>query len=225
MSILIKNFPFLLLIFLAYNLWDGISVKNDAISVLENENKPVLESNILKLKGALKKSKAIEAQLTVFRDRIAEVTKQITEVQKQLPETLVETDILDLFAKETNILNIKDVTFTPGEERSKDFYMVKKYLIKGRGTHLQFLVFFERLRKQERIFNVEDIKITTPKEESKGRFHLVDLEATIEAFRYNPSFKESSETLEKEAEKEIEDRKGKNAPEAAPASPSPGATI
>ena len=122
------------------------------------------------IKRNIKKSKGIQSQIEVFRKRIDEVNDQIVLVQRQLPESLVDTDILDTFSKQANILNIKDAKFSPASEKIEGFFVSKQYRMSAKGTHLQFLVFFERLKKLSRIYNVENLKIELPQIASRGRF-------------------------------------------------------
>jgi hypothetical protein len=65
---------------------------------------------------------------------------------------------------------------------------------------LQFVVFLERINAAERLYNIKDFKITSPAEAQKGRFHIVNFDTTIDTFKFNASYKESSGVAEIESE-------------------------
>ena len=150
MGSLIKLLPLLLMAYIGYGLYMGYEEELQKVVQAEGGIPPI-RSKIKKLKSSIKKSKSVQDQIEVFRKRIGEVTSQIETVQKQLPEVLLDTDILDTFTKQANILNIKNATFTPGKAKENGFFISKQYQMKAIGTHLQFLVFFERVKLLSRL--------------------------------------------------------------------------
>jgi Tfp pilus assembly protein PilO len=124
-----------------------------------------------------------------YKVRVEEVAKNIESVQKQLPVETNDPQILGYLQSETSTINIKDAEFSPGKEEKSTYYISKEYKLKGRGTFLQFLIFFERIGNADRIYNIKELKLTTPSEFQKGRFQIISGEGIIQAFRLNPEFK------------------------------------
>jgi Tfp pilus assembly protein PilO len=124
-----------------------------------------------------------------YKTRVEQVAKNIESVQKQLPAETNDTQILSFFQKEINSLNIKDANFTPGKEEKSIYYISKEYSLKAKGTFLQFLIFLERIGTADRIYNIKDLKLSSPGESQRGRFQIISGEGTIQAFRFNPDFK------------------------------------
>ena len=200
----------------AYNCWYSLDTYNTRIDEKKLEI-PVLNRNIKKLKVKLELAKSFRQNLEASKKRVDEITEQIEKVQKQLPNTISDTKILDFFANESSSLNIKKIFLTPMEEEERGFYFAKRYRVKGNGTFLQFLIFFERIATNERLLNVTSMAISHEQlkigKRAKGRFQLVNLETIIEVFRYNPSHRESrAEIRNKEETKEEEQKKGKKKP-------------
>lgn len=124
-----------------------------------------------------------------YKVRVEEVAKNIETVQKQLPAETNDTQILTFFQQEINSLNIKDANFTPGKEEKSTYYISKEYSLRGKGTFLQFLIFFERIGNADRIYNIKNLKLTNLNDNQKGRFQIIEGSGVIQAFRFNPDFK------------------------------------
>jgi len=124
----------------------------------------------------------------------------IEKMQKQLPSEVSNTENLEILQNIAAALNIKNISLNPGDEVAYDFYLTKNYGFKATGTFLQFLIFFERLTREQRIFNIKSTTLITGTHKQKGRFQMIDADIQIEAFRYNPNYKESSGIEEVESE-------------------------
>ncbi len=185
---LIGNAHWLILLYGLYGTW-----------VMYDEHQVQLEEIISRGSGleeeiaaAEKKVKEIvefSKKTTEYKVRVEEVAKSIETVQKQLPAETNDSQILTFFQSEINALNIKDANFTPGKEEKSVYYISKEYTLKARGTFLQFLIFFERIGNSDRIYNIKELRLTTPSDNVKGRFQMISGEGIIQAFRYNPDFR------------------------------------
>lgn len=153
--------------------------------------KPSIEEQIVKENKKVDEAKIFMANLESSKKRVLEVAGQIEQVQKQLPNQINDTEVLDFFTTESSNLNIKP-SVSPGEEKPNDFYFIKRYSFKGVGTYLQFLIYMERINSSDRLINVQSVKISNSGERQKGRFQMLNMEANFEGFRYNQSFKEET---------------------------------
>jgi Tfp pilus assembly protein PilO len=147
------------------------------------------DDEIAKAEQKVKEIREFSRKTDEYKTRVEEVVKNIETVQKQLPAETNDTQILSYFQNEISSLNIKDANFNPGKEDKSTYYISKEYSLKARGTFLQFLIFFERIGKADRIYNIKELKLSTPNDSFKGRFQVISGEGIIQAFRYNPDFK------------------------------------
>jgi hypothetical protein len=78
---------------------------------------------------------------------------------------------------------------------NRGFYFAKDYKFTGTGTFLQFLILMEKLEvmaSNDRILNVKSLSLSVTdrlaENDKKSRFQLLNFEAKIESFRYNPNY-------------------------------------
>lgn len=174
-----------------YGCWTtyGLYEIHDARMVeIENEI-PTIDAEIVKLKVKVKEINDFVKKADEYKVRVEEVAKNIEAVQKQLPAETNDSQILSAFQSEMKVLNIKDTVLEPKGEESSTYFISKDYSVKANGTFLQFLIFFERIGNATRIYNVKSLKLTTNGATRKGRFQIVNGEAIIQAYRFNPSFR------------------------------------
>lgn len=168
-----------------YELWEQHDVR---LTQVESEI-PTVEAEIVKLKTKVKEIADFIKKADEYKVRVEEVAKNIESVQKQLPAETNDAQILSNFQTEMKVLNIKDTTMEPKVEETGQYLISKDYSIKASGTFLQFLIFFERIGNATRIYNVKSLKLTTNGASRKGRFQIVNGEAIIQAYRFNPNFR------------------------------------
>ena len=102
------------------------------------------------------------------KENIEAAASQIEKLQRQLPNEVSNTENLEIFQGIANTLNIKNISLIPGEETDKGFYIAKEYNFKANGTFLQFLIFFERLSKVERLFNIKYVRLNIGSHRQRG---------------------------------------------------------
>ena len=151
--------------------------------------KKSLTTKIKKQKKILLKSEEYQADLINARDRVKAVADDIKKVQLQLPEKTIDTEILDMFSEEAKQLNIKNVQLSPLSEENRGFYYAKRYKAQGKGTFLQFLVFFENIGENDRLLNVRSLSLKRPGIAARGRFQIIEFDTVMEAFRFNPGYR------------------------------------
>lgn len=178
-------FMFLYGCWTTYELWEQHDVR---LTEIESEI-PNVEADIVKLKSKVKEISDFIKKADEYKVRVEEVAKNIEAVQKQLPAETNDSQILSAFQSEMKVLNIKDTTMEPKGEEVGTYFISKDYSIKASGTFLQFLIFFERIGNAARIYNVKSLKLSTNSTARKGRFQIVNAEAIIQAYRFNPNFR------------------------------------
>lgn len=169
----------------AFLVWDD---HNTRITELEQQF-PAVQSELENNKNKVKEIQEFVKRTEESKVRVEEVAKNIEAAQKQLPADINDNQILTFFTEEINTLNIKDPSITPGSETPSTYFISKEYAVKSKGTFLQFLVFFERIGNATRIYNIKNLKLVSANDTQRGRFQMVNMEAVIEAFRFNPDFR------------------------------------
>jgi Tfp pilus assembly protein PilO len=181
----IHVFMFLYGCWTTYELWEQHDMR---LTQIQSEI-PTVEAEIVKLKSKVKEITDFIKKADEYKVRVEEVAKNIESVQKQLPAETNDAQILSAFQSEMKVLNIRDTTMEPRAEETSQYFISKDYSVKASGTFLQFLIFFERIGNATRIYNVKSLKLTTNGATRKGRFQIVNGEAVIQAYRFNPSFR------------------------------------
>lgn len=169
----------------AYVQYDEHTVQLESI----NNEAVVIDDEIAANQRKVKEIQEFAKKTDEYKVRVEEVAKNIETVQKQLPAETNDTQILAFFQNEITSLNIKDANFTPGREDKSTYYISKEYSLKGKGTFLQFLIFFERIGNADRIYNIKNLKLSSDSDSQKGRFQMITGEGVIQAFRFNPDFR------------------------------------
>lgn len=177
-------FLFIYAIYSIYVMYDDHSIALNDIQV----QLPSVNAEVEQLDAKLREIEEFKKESEASKLRVEQVAKNIESIQRQLPSDINEGQILSFFGKEADLLNMKDTSFVSGVENKSQLSIGKEFKIKGTGTYLQFSVFFERLGNADRIYNIKDLKLLSENKKQKGRFPLISMEATVEAFRFNPDF-------------------------------------
>lgn len=185
---IISNFHWVLLVYGLYGAWvmyDQHDVALQDIAAREagiDDEISVAQKKVSEIQEFIRKSEE-------YKTRVEEVARNIEAVQKQLPAETNDSQILSFFQGEISALNIKDASFVPGKEEKSTYFISKEYALKGNGTFLQFLIFFERIGSADRIYNIKELKLINNSPTQKGRFQMISGEGVIQAFRFNPEFR------------------------------------
>jgi Tfp pilus assembly protein PilO len=164
--------------------------EDHSLKIEEDINQETLiESEIGEKKKSLEEIKDYVKKADEFKSRIEQVAKNIETTQRQLPQETNDDKIISFLKSEMGLLNIKEGSVISNQEQKSTYYISKDFSLKAEGTFLQFLVFFERLKEQDRIYSIKELKIVNSNDKQKGRFKMLSFQSVIQAFRYNPDFK------------------------------------
>lgn len=171
-----------------WNIWfmyEDHSVQIEEVLSRETQ----IESEIGEKKKSLEEIKDYVRKADEFKARIEQVAKNIESTQRQLPQETNDDKIISFFKSEMGLLNIKEGSVISNQEQKSTYYISKDFSLKAEGTFLQFLVFFERLKEQDRIYSIKELKIINSNDKQKGRFKMLSFQGVMQAYRYNPDFK------------------------------------
>lgn len=184
----ISNLHWLLLFYGIYGGWVFYDEHTLQMEEITNRSSGI-DNDIVNAQKKVREIQEFVKKTEEYKVRVEEVAKNIESVQKQLPSETNDTQILSFFQQEINSLNIKDASLSPGKEESSTYFIAKDYSIKAKGTFLQFLIFFERIGSADRIYNIKSLKLSSSNDAQKGRFQVIDGEALVQAYRFNPEFR------------------------------------
>lgn len=185
---IISNLHWVLLLYGLYGAWVMYDEHSIALQDIASRA-AAIDDEIMTADRKVKEIQEFLRKSEEYKTRVEEVARNIEAVQKQLPAETNDSQILTFFQSEMSVLNIKDANFTPGKEDKSTYYISKEYALKGNGTFLQFLIFFERIGNADRIYNVKEFKLINNNPTQKGRFQMISGEGVIQAFRFNPDFR------------------------------------
>lgn len=199
MGALLSKLHYIIILWVVYGVYQKYEEHTEALEML-NGQIPSIQIMIKKAIQQKDEIKTYNQDIAEAKLRIEKVASEIEKLQKQLPSNISDADNLDLLSRLASGLNIKNPFLTPGDEENRGFYLTKKYKFKGLGTFLQFLIMLEKISMQERILNIHDVQFVKSNEKQRGRFQLLNINLTIESYRYNPNFKEDRgiEEIEKQ---------------------------
>jgi Tfp pilus assembly protein PilO len=185
---IISNLHVFILIYGLYNTWLAYEEHTEQLNEIISRGSG-LDVEIAAAEKKVAEIQEFSKKTDEYKVRVEEVARNIETVQKQLPAETNDTQILSFLQNEIESLNIRDANFSPGNEEKSTYYISKEYNLKGKGTFLQFLIFFERIGGADRIYNIKSLRLSSDSDTQKGRFQMLDGEGVIQAFRYNPEFR------------------------------------
>ena len=190
MAKLIKNIHLLIIglgLFNLYNLWLDKSEK------IENASSQVeaLNNTIAIKKKNKKELQEFFRDIEEAKDRIERVAQEIEKAQQQLPSEINDGEIMGFITKKADELNIREINIAPDiKEDDKGFYFIRKYILKAKGTYVQFLILFENISEYKRILNIGSVNFSRLNTLQRSRFQVIDGQIEILAYRYNTNYKE-----------------------------------
>lgn len=148
-------------------------------------------------KAELSKNRKIQNEISNYYKNIEEeklkierVASEIEKMQQLLPSEISDSENINLLRKMGDDVNIKEMSVTPEAESDRGFYYARRYKVYAKATFLQFLIMFEKIAENKRILNVSDSSFKKSEQPQRSKFQVIEGEMIIEAYRYNPNFKE-----------------------------------
>jgi len=198
MDKLLKNLHWFIIAYAAfefYSLYDASSV---VITDLESQlavEKTTLEKN----KKSEKDIKNYYANIATEKARIETVASEIEKMQQLLPGEISDVENLALLRNLAEETNIKEISIAPDKDVVREFVIARRYKVKLKATFLQILIMFEKIGESTRILNIGEAELSKTSEIQRGKFQVIQGEFILEAYRYNPEYKEDRgiENIEK----------------------------
>lgn len=185
----LKNFQWLVLLYGVYNVY--------AINE-EYEPKPEqVRQGAEKIREKLNKNKKVKKEIDEFYKNIEEaklkiekVKESVEKTQQLLPGEISDIENVALLRRTGEDLNIKTMSIEPDVEVTNGIFISKKYKFRATATYIQFLILFERISNNKRVLNIKDLNLKGLSAGKRGGVQLLTGFFTLEAYRFNPNFKE-----------------------------------
>ena len=189
MQKLLKNIHWIIIAFAAFNFYQAYTKAHDELVLVEQQQ----ESQRTLLAKNKKTQREIEnyyKNIKEEKEKIERVAKEIEKMQQLLPGEISDSDNINLLRKMADDVNIKELSITPDSDSIRGFYIARRYKLKAKATFLQFLIMFEKIGENKRILNIGESQFQKLDVPQRGKFQVISGEFILEAYRFNPNFKE-----------------------------------
>lgn len=122
------------------------------------------------------------ANLSAARDAVRELTGELRRAEVRLPDQKEIPDLLSNVSSAVRESGLEIMLFRQKEERLHDFYAEVPVEVLVRGNYHQVATFFDRVSQLDRIVNVGDISMRTPRQQ--GGAMIVDTSCSAVTFRF-----------------------------------------
>ncbi len=189
MEKILKNIHWFIIAFAAFNFWQGYDAQSEKLKQVEEEHE-AQRVLLTKNKKTQREIANYYKNITEEKERIERVAKEIEKMQQLLPSEISDSENINLLRKMADDVNIKELSITPDTDSERGFYIARRYKLKAKATFLQFLIMFEKIGENKRILNIGESVFQKSETPQRGKFQVIDGEFMLEAYRFNPNFKE-----------------------------------
>jgi type IV pilus assembly protein PilO len=146
------------------------------------------------------------ANISQLQETVRDLGAQLKEAEAQLPDSKEIPDLLSSISSAGRDSGLEVISFRQRQEQLRDFYAEVPVDVTVRGNYHEVATFFDRVGKLDRIVNVGDIVMQTPKRE--GDEMIVDTLCSATTFRFLDE-KEREEIAKEKAANAKENKKKK----------------
>lgn len=144
------------------------------------------------------------ANIGKLQATVRDLGAQVKQAEAQLPDSKEIPDLLSSISSAGRDSGLEVISFRQRQEQLKDFYAEVPVDVTVRGNYHEVATFFDRVGQLDRIVNVGDIVMQTPKRE--GDEMIVDTLCSATTFRFLDE-NERAEIAKEKAAKAKENKK------------------
>ncbi len=189
MGKIVAKIHWLIIVWAIYNIATAYMDRQSKLDGF-SELQEVQRASLLRVKKQKKEIKAFYKDINEAKDKIERVAREIEKTQQLLPSEVSDNENMTLLKKMAEDVNIKETQIIPENDDDRGFYIARRFKVKAKATYLQFVIIFEKIAENKRILNVLDLTFKKLEQPQRSKFQLLDGEFLIEAYRFNPNFKE-----------------------------------
>lgn len=138
------------------------------------------DDQIQKLEKKINEGRSAQKSLPQFREEVGRLELELDKLKKILPTQRNTEDLLRRVRALTEQGDFNLISLTPRGRSERDFFYNWPIQVRLRGTYHNLALFFDRLSRLSRIFNVENLTISTAR---KGR-HTINATFTMKTYLY-----------------------------------------
>ena len=142
-----------------------------------------LEARLEELQAKIQEGRSAQARLPQFREEVRRLELELDKLLRILPARLNTEDILRNVRTlaEQGDFDLKE--FRPGQLTEQEFYKEWPIQITLDGRYHNLAVFFDKIRRYPRIFNIENLDIQASRERTGP--HTLNTSFTAKTFVYS----------------------------------------
>jgi type IV pilus assembly protein PilO len=164
-------------------------------------------AKIIDLRQQRESKSKLVANMAKLQETVRELGAQVKEAEAQLPDSKEIPDLLSSISSAGRDSGLEVIMFRQRQEQLRDFYAEVPVDVTVRGNYHEVATFFDRVAQFDRIVNVGDIVMQTPKRE--GDEMIVDTACSATTFRFLDE-KEREEIAKEKAAKAKENKENKS---------------
>jgi type IV pilus assembly protein PilO len=161
---------------------------------------------IAELKEQRDSKQKLVANISQLQETVRDLGAQLKQAEARLPDSKEIPDLLSSISSAGRDAGLEVISFRQRTEQLKDFYAEVPVDVTVRGNYHEVAIFFDRVGQLDRIVNVGDIVMQTPKRE--GDEMIVDTLCSATTFRFLDE-KEREEIAKEKAAKAKDNKKKK----------------
>lgn len=124
------------------------------------------ERALATLEEELQEKQEIAGNLSMFKKKVEFLQQKLEEKKKNLPDDANMDMLLKTLNELSEKSDIRILKFTPKPEVQKNFYAEIPVLMEIEGNYHEITTFFDKVAKEDRIINITNIVMKSPKEKS-----------------------------------------------------------
>jgi type IV pilus assembly protein PilO len=163
-------------------------------------------AKIADLKEQRDSKQKLVANIGQLQETVRDLGAQLKQAEARLPDSKEIPDLLSSISSAGRDSGLEVISFRQRTEQLKDFYAEVPVDLTVRGNYHEVATFFDRVGQLDRIVNVGDILIQSPKRE--GDEMIVDTVCSATTFRFLDE-KERAEIAKEKAAKAKESKQKK----------------
>lgn len=163
-------------------------------------------AKIKDLRAQRESKQKLVANIGELQQTVRDLGGQLKEAEAQLPDSKEIPDLLSSISSAGRDSGLEVISFRQRQEQLKDFYAEVPVDVTVRGNYHEVATFFDRVGKLDRIVNVADIVMQSPKRQ--GDEMIVDTLCSATTFRFLDE-QERAEIAKEKAAKDKESKKKK----------------
>ena len=138
------------------------------------------DKQIAKLEKKINEGRSAQKSLPQFREEVGRLELELDKLKKILPTQRNTEDLLRRVRALTEQGDFNLISLTPRGRSERDFFYNWPIQVRLRGTYHNLALFFDRLSRLSRIFNVENLTISAGR---RGR-HTINATFTMKTYLY-----------------------------------------